>query len=142
METSEKGTSPESFDESLAIIAEKVKTEKEHSKEEERADAERMKQLEMEQISKKVHEVCAAGGCALERVPPPVVEKVGKDAHLTAIDEVYRDDISVLLQSAVSDGIWSAVRSAKKRDDPYFIDAFHDALVYFLHEKMRDQNLL
>ena len=62
--------------------------------------------------------------------------------YLSSVSPAYRDQVSSLINRAVSDGILSAVSEVQKSKDAYLIDSFHDAFAQFLHSKMHDAHLL
>ena len=119
------------FHRDLHTIAEKVRTETKELPAEQRPTA------EMESIRRHLRENHETGSEELSR---PDTQKA--NGHLNDADREDREHIAQLVSQAVNDGIPAAAAEAQKHNDPYLIDAFHDELTHFMHQKMRDNNLI
>ncbi len=119
------------FEKNMRGIAEQVRTKETPSSSEK-------KRGELEHIRRELHETYATA----EQDGPisPAADPGG--GYLDGVDREYREQVASLVSRAVSDGIPAAVTEAQKRNDPYLMDSFHDALARFLHQKMQENNLL
>ena len=142
----------ETFDESVGVIAEKVRSEQEFSSTPESGGfgTERKRALELEKIRNELKE--SYGGSddddddddGTEKLVPAQIDTSLEDGgdYLSAVEDAYKERVMDLVQSAIDGGISRAVTRAQKKNDPYLVDAFHDSLAYLLHKKMQEQGLL
>ena len=152
-----KELKPESFDESVNTIAEKIRTEREKSSVVEQSEdgAERQQETELELIRTELKEQYSdtestedgdenrgEGVDSAANLEPAGIDEKEAESYLDAVPEKYKESIAELLQTAVHGGILHAVAKAGKKNDPYTIDVFHDSLARFLHKRMQNQGLL
>ena len=140
----------ESFDESVGVIAEKIRAGQESggSLEKDRGGAQ-VRAFELERIRNELRE--SYGGSdddddddVSEDLQPANLDDSGQEKinYLDGVEEKYKEPVAELVQSAVQGGISRAVARAQKKNDPYLVDAFHDSLAHLLHQKMQKQGLL
>ena len=146
MEESKKG---ESFDESVGVIAEKVRVGRESGGPvEKEGGTEQRRALELEKIRNELKESYGSSDgddedtSSDEGLQPATLDDPEKNNYLDGVEEKYREPVMELVQSAVQGGILRATTRAQKKNDPYLVDAFHDSLAHLLHQKMQDQGLL
>ena len=132
----------EPFSESVETIAERVRI----NREEEDTDSvdinviERQSE-EVEQIKNELLEAYAAEN-DLDISAPVESSETAPATYLDEVDEEYKVVVGDLVQTAVTENIVSAITRAQAKNDPYLMDSFHDALALFLHQKMKEQDLL
>lgn len=147
----------ESFDESVAAIAERVRIERREgvSAEQEVGD-DRRREAELKVIRAELRELFGdIGGSgddgdgrgeevdSTDALQPAQLDDTEAASYLDTVPERYKEPAVALLQFvAQGGGIAKAVAKAQRKNDPYFVDVFHDSLAQFLHQKMQDQGLL
>ena len=152
----------ESFDESVGIIAEKVRVEQEQKNPplEQSADTEQQRTMELEKIRNELRESYGdTGGTgdntdddsddtdddaedSISALEPANLEGAEAANYLTTIPEEYKEPVTELVQIAVQKGITPAITKAQRKNNPYLVDVFHDSLAQLLHQRMQDQGLL
>ena len=141
----------ESFDESVAAIAEKIRVGQETHKEAVAADTERQRAFELEKIRNEIKESYGGSDDAdddeedgVDKLVPASLDDSDKggDDYLSTVEDGYKEPVMNLVQTAIDGGISRAVSRAQKKNDPYLIDVFHDSLAHLLHQRMQDQGLL
>ncbi len=149
----------ESFDESVNTIAEKIHTErkKNNAAEHRESSTEQQREAELDIIRTELRESYGDTGGTVDSndkreedeevdsvasLQPAGVDETETKDYLETVPEKYKEPITELLQTAVHGGIVQAVAKAGKENNPYVVDALHDSIAKFLHQRMQDQGLL
>ncbi len=133
------------FHEKMHDMAGKIRDDREHSPEKEGQKRHEHVSAELERIKaelKTMHTQSDTPDQITENLTAPKTEKMVDGGYLDAVDDGYKEQVAHLVQRAVSNSIPAAIQEAQKKNDPYLMDSFHDSLALFLHQKMRENNLL
>ena len=95
-------------------------------------DKEIVRQAVGEKINQNIPQVSPAAAGA----PAKSAAKTGVTSYLDSVDEETEAEVNRLLQIVFSKGIDAAVSEAEK-DDPFLMDAFHDALTDKVYDQLK-----
>jgi hypothetical protein len=119
---------------SKAIEARRDVIEKEHGIIEE-------KEIAREAIGEKLKEATPPSQSATQP-PPQTVSPISlSESYLDTLDETNAQKVVSLIEQMREKGIKKAVAEARE-NDPYVLDAFHDALVDKLYEELQERGYI